>query len=119
MSYLAEGTGYVHIFDLDGAIAALKKAKLFASHDDEDENVLRFDHWCWDGGNGCTLEYVGGNCRDAMEALKVIAPFVHPGCYVQMTSESENTWRWVFDGKTVREILPQWPKVRLYKRRRK
>lgn len=115
MSYLVEGVGYVHIFDLDGAIRALKKAKLFVSHD-ADENTLCFYRWRWEDG---ILTFTDGKIGPAMEALKAIAPFVELGCYVQMAGESADVWRWVFDGKTVREILPQWPKVRLYKRRRK
>lgn len=118
MGYLAEGSGYVHIHDVTGAVAALKAAKKFAADNDSHDKKLDFDHWVWEDG---ILTFTNGKCESAMEALKVIAPFVEPGCYVQMSSEVEDVWdvwRWVFDGKTVREILPLWPEVRLYRRRK-
>lgn len=36
--------------------------------------------------------------------LKEIAPFVKAGSYIEMEGEDGGIWRWVFDGKTMKEI---------------
>jgi len=49
---------------------------------------------------------------DEVELFKAIAPYVDAGSYIEILAPSYNEmWRWVFDGKTCREVRPKivWP----------
>ena len=36
-----------------------------------------------------------------------IAPYVEAGSYIEMYGEDGDKWRYVFDGKTVKEVYPK------------
>jgi len=36
--------------------------------------------------------------------LKVIAPYVEAGSYIEVLGEERERWRWVFDGESMREV---------------
>jgi hypothetical protein len=47
--------------------------------------------------------FEGEKSGDDDTLLDAIAPFVEPGCYIEMQGEDGTLWRWVFDGKTCKE----------------
>lgn len=50
---------------------------------------------------GAYFEY--GPSDDDEEWLNLIAPYVQPGCYLEMTNEDGYRWAWYFDRKTCTE----------------
>jgi len=69
-----------------------------------------FEVWFWEieeqdqfsdiTGIDCTGEKLGD---DAL-FFRTIAPFVKAGSYIEMTDDEGDRWRWVFDGKTCKEV---------------
>ena len=37
------------------------------------------------------------------DIFRLLAPFVEPGSYIEMSGEQGERWRWLFDGVTVKE----------------
>jgi hypothetical protein len=50
------------------------------------------------------VEFSGEKLGDEIELFKAIAPFVEKGSYIEMSGEDSCLWRWVFDGKTCKEV---------------
>lgn len=67
--------------------------------------------WRWElisdaDGNYCDIIFGGEKLGDDMVLFEALAPYVKPGSYIEMAGEDNALWRWVFDGKTMREISP-------------
>jgi hypothetical protein len=68
--------------------------------------------WRWepsqdDDGNIVDLNFTGEKLGADKELFDAIAPFVEPSSFIEMNGEDHATWRWVFDGKTCRDIEPE------------
>ena len=57
--------------------------------------------------NIINISFEGEKYGDDLIFFKVIAPYVEAGSYIQMQGEDGEMWRWVFDGKTVKEVKPK------------
>lgn len=58
------------------------------------------------------IQYTGGNNYGSISyPLEQIAEFVEAGSYIEMSGEEGRRWRWVFDGKTCKQVFPvlTWP----------
>jgi len=57
---------------------------------------------------GCVYEiyFAGEGLSNDLELLNLLAPHVEAGSYVQMQGEDGDLWRWVFDGKTCKQVAP-------------
>jgi hypothetical protein len=63
-------------------------------------------------GDIIALQLEAEKLDEEVELFKAIAPYVDAGSYIEILAPSYNEmWRWVFDGKTCREIRPKivWP----------
>lgn len=102
-------------------LAALKAAKWdkttaaeLAKHRHFDvalEEVFRW-HLCFDeDDNAIGLEFWGTHLPYDLTLFAVIAPFVRGGSYLEVLGDEGELWRWVFDGKGIREVRPMitWP----------
>jgi hypothetical protein len=74
------------------------------------EDALR--PWRWDiefngNGNGSDdvdwIMFHGEKYGDEDILLAAIAPYVEPGCFIEMQGEDGALWRWTFDGATMTE----------------
>lgn len=69
----------------------------------------QFETFCWsirsvgEGGDITRLWFVGEKWRDQDEPLKVIAPFVKHGSFVEMLGEDGERWRLTFWNGTLVE----------------
>lgn len=68
--------------------------------------------WRWnieqdEQGNVIDISFDGEKLGDDLLFFKTIAPFVKKGSYIQMRGEDGAMWRWVFDGKSVKEVSPK------------
>jgi hypothetical protein len=69
----------------------------------------KFDAMQWyvvraeDGGIR-RIRYRGEKYGDDLMFLSAFAPFVEQGSYIEMASESGERWRWMFNGRTCREV---------------
>jgi hypothetical protein len=78
----------------------------------ESRNLIEaLDHFRWspsldDDGNIDGLEFCGEKLGNDWELFTAIAPFVKKGSFIEMIGEDNAMWRWVFDGKGVREVQP-------------
>jgi hypothetical protein len=50
------------------------------------------------------IQFEGQKLGDDQILFDAIAPYVTPGSYIEMQGEDGARWRWVFDGKTCREV---------------
>jgi len=50
------------------------------------------------------IQFIGERRGGDEDFLKTIAPYVEPGSYIQMAGEDHAQWRWVFNGKTCKEV---------------
>jgi len=67
--------------------------------------------WRWspdfdEAGDIIGITFKGEKLGDDKTFFEAIAPYVEAGSYIQMQGEDGEMWRWVFDGKTVKEINP-------------
>ena len=64
-------------------------------------------------GEKCIIEihFTGEKIRSEKKFLKVIAPYVDPGSYIEMCGEDGCMWRWTFNDNTCYELSPEiiWP----------
>ena len=51
--------------------------------------------------------FIGEKSWDEFEVLSLISEYVKDGSYIEMSGEDGSMWRWVFDGKNVKEIYPE------------
>ena len=58
-------------------------------------------------GNVVALELWAEKLGDDLHMFKALAPFVEPGCFIEMFGEDGDQWRWAFDGTTCRELKPK------------
>ncbi len=58
-----------------------------------------------------SINFCGEKLGDDKVLFDAIAPFVDNGSYIEMHGEEGGMWRWVFDGKSCKEINPNisWP----------
>ncbi len=72
------------------------------------------DAWRWEtelddeSGDIATINFRGEKLGDDKVLWDAIAPYVEPDSFIQMSGEDGAAWRWVFDGKTCKEIEPRW-----------
>ena len=75
------------------------------------DDALGMGHFAPDideGGNINYLDFVGEKKGWGEEELfEIIAPYVQKDSFLQFSGEDGALWRYVFDGKTVREIEPE------------
>lgn len=50
------------------------------------------------------INFEGEKLGDDIILFEAIAPYVEAGSYIQMQGEDGLIWRWVFNGKTVKEV---------------
>lgn len=74
------------------------------------------EEWRWPisydrAGNVTKIKFSGENAGDDFHLFKALAPFVKAGSFIEILGEDGDRWRWVFDGKTCRQIDPEvvWP----------
>ena len=65
--------------------------------------------WRWQvsedtNGDVVAISFEGEKIGDEETLFKAIAPFVKKGSFIEMRGEDGLMWRWIFDGKTVKEI---------------
>jgi hypothetical protein len=70
------------------------------------------DYFYWtlsknDDGDYDKLDFTGEKLYDDEDMFRSLAPFVESGSYVEIHGE-EDTWRWVFDGRSMKEVYPVW-----------
>ena len=68
------------------------------------------DYFYWtlsknDDGDYDKLDFTGEKLYDDEDMFRSLAPFVESGSYVEIHGE-EDTWRWVFDGRSMKEVYP-------------
>jgi len=69
------------------------------------------DAWGWGisedskTGDVMGIYFDGEKLGDDRVMLEAIAPYVEKGSYIEMEGEDGAIWKWVFDGKTMREKL--------------
>lgn len=51
-----------------------------------------------------SILFIGESRGGEKEYFKALAPYVEPGSYIQMAGEDFSQWRWVFNGKTCKEV---------------
>lgn len=71
------------------------------------EEVL--DVWSWspdkdENNNIVGLCFEGEKSGADFTLFETIAPFVEKGSYIEMQGEDGARWRWVFNGKTCKEV---------------
>jgi len=67
--------------------------------------------WRWDfhflsNPESKDIEFLGEKLGSDDLFFQTLAPFVKAGSYVEMRGEDGSHWRWVFDGKSVKEVNP-------------
>lgn len=68
------------------------------------------EHWGYepqlddDTGDITDVAFQHEKLGDELELFKAIAPFVEAGSFLEMSGEDGGRWRWVFDGKTCKEV---------------
>jgi len=67
-----------------------------------------FMEWCYEVEFDAEMNinriwFIGEKLGDEIEMFKVIAPWVKAGSFIEMVGEDGSRWRWMFDGKTVKE----------------
>ncbi len=65
--------------------------------------------WGWpvtldQDGNVIDIHFENEKMGDEDKLFDAIAPYVRPGSYIEMVGEEGDRWRWVFDGKTCKEV---------------
>lgn len=73
-----------------------------------------FDSWRWqvelngDGSAWILHNFEGEKAGSDMALFEAVAPFVKPGSYIEMCGDEDGaSWRWVFDGISVKEKYPE------------
>lgn len=64
---------------------------------------LRWEVEMDDEENVVGIEFYGEKLGDDEQLFGMLAPFVEPGCFIEMQGEDGTLWRWVFDGKSCEE----------------
>ena len=121
MGYNIEFRGsefFMAMADLPKALLAIQLLRGRETHDtfawiDKDFwKVDRFDlmmeEWRYpvgydSEGNVTSVGFEGEKLGDEEYLFEAIAPFVKAGSYIEMYGEEGHIWRWIFDGRTVRE----------------
>jgi hypothetical protein len=70
-----------------------------------------FEEFSWEiekneQGDVCYIQFTGEKMGNDLEFFNVIASHVVAGSFIEMSGEDGGLWRWVFDGKTCKEISP-------------
>lgn len=61
--------------------------------------------WRWDiEPKYKAIFFEGEKLGDDLLLFGTIAPYVEAGNYIEMLGEDGQIWRWIFDGKTCREV---------------
>ena len=60
-----------------------------------------------ESGDMIGINFTGEKIGDENLLFQVIAPFVEKGSFIEMVGEDGAQWRWVFDGKTCKEVIPK------------
>lgn len=70
-----------------------------------------FDAWGWrvrffedPNPDIVSIQFEAEKIGDEAILFEAIAPFVEPGSFIEMLGEDGDRWRWMFDGKTCREV---------------
>ncbi len=68
-----------------------------------------FEAWRWGlsvnyNGDWSDIAFNGEKYGDDDIFFDAIAPYVTPGSYIEMLGEDGARWRWVFDGKTCKQV---------------
>lgn len=84
-----------------------KFAKLVAARDLKGV-MEEWRYYCEIDENGdLAMEYFAGEkIGDEDKLWARLAPFVEKDSFIEIRGEDNEMWRWVFDGKTVKEIRP-------------
>jgi hypothetical protein len=100
--YLRDGSHFVITAKNLEKLKAVVQSKGFKTVEDYfRDNLFRLE--IMDGG-GDGLWFDGDRMCDEIEVfLKVVAPFVKKGSFIEMEGEDGGIWRWVFNGKTFKE----------------
>jgi hypothetical protein len=83
-----------------------------ATDDFVNSNTLKeaMDAWRWsieideNTGDAINIYFNGEKLGDDTYLFEAIAPYVRAGSFIEMQGEDGCLWRWVFDGKTYREV---------------
>lgn len=63
------------------------------------------DAWRWKVESSYkAIFFEGEKLGDDLLLFSTIAPYVEAGSYIEMQGEDGAIWRWIFDGKTCREV---------------
>lgn len=61
-----------------------------------------------EGKTWTNLKFLGDTLNDDHTKLfQIVAPYVPEGCFIEMMGDNGVLWRWVFDGKTCKEVQPE------------
>ena len=61
--------------------------------------------WRWETDSDWKyILFTGEKLGDDNLLFDAIAPYVEAGSYIEMLGEDGQIWRWIFDGKTCREV---------------
>jgi hypothetical protein len=50
------------------------------------------------------IRFTGQKIGNEEELFKTLAPFVEPGCYIEIFGEEDAHWQYQFDGKKMKEV---------------
>jgi hypothetical protein len=64
-----------------------------------------------DDGHIGRLHFQADSAGDDARLFATLAPYVAKGSFLEMQGEDGETWRWVFDGQSCRQVKPSitWP----------
>ena len=66
--------------------------------------ILEFDNAT---GDVVGISFESEKIGDEQIFFSAIAPYVTKGSFIEMCGEDGERWRWVFDGKTMKEVYPK------------
>ena len=101
---------------LAAALAALQKA--FTQMDVQGTSIFAdaMRHCSWSvslaaAGNVTGIFFEGQNWGEDEELFDAISPWVEAGSFIEMRGEDGDLWRWIFDGKSCKQVSPEtvWP----------
>jgi hypothetical protein len=118
---------YIHYHDsqftipadkMDAALLALKAASAQASFRWTDDSSIQEATTLLDAMDECgwpievteigvmDITFARKKIGDEHRVFAAIAPFVDAGCFIEVTGDYTDHWRYIFDGTTMKEVYP-------------